>query len=261
MDNRPIGVFDSGLGGLTVLSELISAMPNENYIYFGDNARVPYGSKSKETIIEYSRQIVSFLIRQNVKAIVIACGTASSLAYESIKKEFDVPIIDVISPTAKNLKTQSCGIIATTASIKSKVWQSQIKKYNHEAKTTSKACPLFVPVVEEGLVETKIADDVIELYLSPLKNKKIDSLVLGCTHYPLLYKKIKAYMPANTKVVNINKYCSKELKSLLTKNKMSNDRKKKPQLIAYTTDDVINFIDNSEKFCNITFDKVMKAKL
>ena len=142
MDKRPIGVFDSGFGGLTVLSELTKVLPNENYIYFGDTARVPYGSKSKDTIVKYSKEIVNFLISKNVKMIVIACGTASSLAYNELVKEFDIPIINVITPTAKSIKQKNICVIATKATIKSNVWKKEILKYNNTATITSKACPL-----------------------------------------------------------------------------------------------------------------------
>lgn len=261
MDNRPIGVFDSGLGGLTVLSELAKEFPKESFIYFGDTARVPYGSKSKQTIIEYSRQIISFLIKKNVKMIIIACGTASSLAYDTVKKEFNIPIIDVITPTVKSISTKCAGIIATSASIKSKVWKSKLQEKNPDSKIYDKACPLFVPIVEEGLINSVIAENAIDLYLKPLKSKNIDTLILGCTHYPLLYDKIKSYMPAKTKIININKYCAKETKKQLEKKSLTAGKSNKQKLIAYTTDDVKNFNDNSKKFCSIKFDKVEKALL
>ena len=261
MDNRPIGVFDSGLGGLTVLSELAKLMPNENFIYFGDTARVPYGSKSKNTIIEYSRQIVSFLIKQNVKMVVIACGTASSLAYETIKSEFNIPIIDVILPTANNLSTKCAGIIATNASIKSGVWKNKLKTKNPSAKIYEKACPLFVPIVEERLINSKLADDAIELYLSQIKKRNIDALILGCTHYPLLYEKIKSYLPATTRIININSFCAKKVKKVLEAKSLNAKKTNKQKMIAFTTDDVKNFKDNSKKFCNIEFTKVEKAIL
>lgn len=260
MDKRPIGVFDSGLGGLTVLSELKKVMPNESFIYFGDTARVPYGSKSKQTIIEYSKEIVNFLIKQDVKMIIIACGTASSLAYEELKNEFNIPIIDVISPTANNLRSSDIGIIATKASIKSNVWKEQLLLHNKKSNIYTKACPLFVPIVEEGLTNSNIADDAINLYLQSFKSKKIKHLILGCTHYPLLEKKIKEYMTSKVEVININKYCSKEAKEYLKENRMLNASKNSSFNIAYTTDDVKIFKENLKYFCDFKFDKVLKAK-
>ena len=258
MDKRPIGVFDSGLGGLTVLSELKEILPNENFIYFGDNARVPYGSKSKETIIKYSKEIVSFLIKQDVKLIVIACGTASSLAYNELIKEYNIPIINVISPTAKNLTGKNIGIIATKATIKSKAWEKNILKFHDNIKIYSKACPLFVPIVEEGLVNSKILDDTVELYLKDFKNKELDSLILGCTHYPILIKKIKSFMPQKTKIININTACAKEVLKTLKSNNILNSSSK-TSLIAYTTDNISDFKKNSKTFCNIEFDDIRKA--
>ncbi len=261
MNNQPIGLFDSGLGGLTVLSELKRIMPNENYIYFGDTARVPYGSKSKETIIEYSRQIIKFLISKNVKLIIIACGTASSLAFDTVKKEFDIPIINVISPTAKSIKSSNIGVIATNATIKSGAWKREIQKSHPESKVISKACPLFVPIVEEGLVNSKLADEAIELYLRSFKNNKTDSLVLGCTHYPILINKINSYFEKKIKLININQACAKETYSYLKKKKDLKSNSKNSYTYAYTTDSVSSFKKNANIFCNCTFDKVEKIKV
>jgi glutamate racemase len=260
MNNNSIGLFDSGLGGLTVLSEIKSILPNENYIYFGDTARVPYGSKSKETIIEYSRQIISFLISKGVKLIVIACGTASSLAFDTVKDEFDVPIINVITPTAKSIKSSRIGVIATSATIKSNAWKKEILKYNSTAHVTSKACPLFVPIVEEGLVNTQVASDAINLYLKSYKNN-VDSLVLGCTHYPILIDKINSYFNGKIKLVNINKACAKEVYSYLKSHKLFNDSKKEGSMVAYTTDSTVTFKKNAKKFCNCSFKAIKKVSL
>ncbi len=248
-------------GGLTVLQELKKEMPNENYIYFGDNARVPYGSKSKETIIKYSKQIANFLISQNVKAIVIACGTASSLAYEELKKNYDIPIINVITPTAKKMKDKNIGVIATSATIKSKAWEKEIKKYNESANVISKACPLFVPIVEENLVDTIIADDTLDYYLKDFLNKDLDSLVLGCTHYPILYSKISNYMSNKINIININKWCQKETYNILKSKDMINASNKCPYIYAYTSDSTEDFKKKAKSFCEIDFDIVKKIKI
>ncbi len=260
MNNQPIGLFDSGLGGLTVLSELKNLMPNENYIYFGDTARVPYGSKSKETIIEYSRQIIRFLISKNVKMIIIACGTASSLAFDTVKKEFDIPIINVITPTAKSIESSNIGVVATNATIKSNAWKKEILKNHPNVKITSKACPLFVPIVEEGLANTKIADSVIDLYLKDFSKSKIDSLILGCTHYPILAKKINKYFQGKVNLININKACAKEALSSLKKKSQLNTQSGKNYTYAYTTDSTLSFKKNAKLFCNCTFDKISQIK-
>lgn len=247
-------------GGLTVLSELKRAMPNENYIYFGDTARVPYGSKSKDTIIEYSRQIVKFLISKGVKIIVIACGTASSLAFETISNEFDVPIINVITPSSKIIKDKKIGVIATKATIKSGAWKKEILKHNKKASITSKSCPLFVPIVEEGLANSRIADDVISLYLNTFKKQKIDSLVLGCTHYPILHSKINNFFEKKVKLININKACAKEAKKYLSSHKLLNFSKGAKYTYAYTSDSAANFKSNAKTFCDNEFDKVQKIR-
>lgn len=261
MDNRPIGIFDSGLGGLTVLQEYINQMPNEDYIYFGDNARVPYGPKSKETIIEYSRQIVRFLISQNVKLIVIACGTASANAFETLKNEFDIPIQTVIEPTAKAIKDKKVGIIATKATITSKAWENAIHKYNPECETTSKACPLFVPIVEENLINTEIAKLAVKMYLQEFIEKDIENLILGCTHYPILINDIKDFLPQKTKITNVNIYSALETKKFLEDNHLLNLSKKLPERFAYTTDNIDSFNDAAKRFCNIYFHKIEKVIL
>ena len=218
MDNRPIGIFDSGVGGLTVLKEYLEILPNEKYIYFGDTARLPYGSKSKDTIVEYSKQIVDFLISKNVKLIVTACGTVSSLAYEELTKKYDIPIINIISPTAKKITDTNVGIIATKATINSKAWENEIHKYHPNVNTYAKACPLFVPIVEEGFANTEIASLVIKEYLSFFKDTNITSLILGCTHYPILNECIKNELGDNIKIINAGYYSAIYAKDFLKQN-------------------------------------------
>ncbi len=192
-----IGVFDSGVGGLTVHREIMRQLPNENVVYFGDTARVPYGSKSKNNIIRFSRQIIRFLKTKNVKAIVIACNTASALALETVKEEFDIPIIGVIVPGARaavrETKNGQIGVLGTEATIKSETYTKEIRKLMPEAEVIGKPCPLFVPLVEEGFAKHKITEEVIDIYLSDMRKSEIDTLILGCTHYPLLRSRIMAY--------------------------------------------------------------------
>ncbi|MBO5142409.1 MAG: glutamate racemase [Clostridia bacterium] len=261
MDNRPIGIFDSGLGGLTVLQEFIKQMPNEDYIYFGDNARVPYGSKSKETIIEYSSQIVKFLISQNVKMIVIACGTASANAFDTLQAEFNIPIKTVIEPTAKAIKDKNIGVIATKATINSQAWENAIYKYNSECQIYSKACPLFVPIVEEGLTNTEISKLTIQMYLSEFIDKNIDNLILGCTHYPILANELRSFLPDNIKITNVNVYSALDTKDFLEENNMLNFSRKLPEVFAYTTDNVESFESAAKTFCDIDFHKIEKTIL
>ncbi len=217
--NSAIGVFDSGVGGLTVVREILRRLPNENVVYFGDTARVPYGSKSKNTVVKYSRQIARFLLTKNVKAIVIACNTASALALDELSRELPIPVIGVVKAGAQmavNItETKNVGIIGTEATIKSGIYSEYIRSLSKEITVVSKACPLFCPLVEEGLLEDRITDDMVERYLSELKAYDVDSLVLGCTHYPLLWNPIKRYMGPAVKLINPAYETAKELKQML----------------------------------------------
>ena len=214
--NAPVGVFDSGVGGLTVAREIMRHLPNENIVYFGDTARVPYGSKSKDNIIRYSRQIVNFLKTQGVKAIVIACNTASALALDVVSAENDIPIIGVIEPGARAAlgmtQSKKIGVIGTEATIRSQMYDKIIKSVDEEAEVIGKACPLFVPLVEEGWIYDSVTVEVAERYLSELKGYGIDTLVLGCTHYPLLRSTIGEVMGEQVTLVNPAYETARELK-------------------------------------------------
>lgn len=205
-DNSPIGVFDSGVGGLTVAREILRQHPNESIVYFGDTARVPYGSKSKETIIRYSRQIVSFLKTKRVKAIVVACNTASAFALDTIEQETDIPMIGVVKPGAKvavsNTLNKRVGIIGTEGTIKSELYTKYIKSIDSDITVFGKACPLFVPLVEEGMLHDSVTDEMAARYLSDLKKENIDCLILGCTHYPLLRSTVGKVMGEKVNLVN-----------------------------------------------------------
>ena len=183
--NSPIGVFDSGIGGLTVAREIIRQIPDEPIVYFGDTARLPYGSKSRDTIIRYSRQIIRFLKTQNVKAIVIACNTASAYALETVEKETDVPIIGVVRSgshmAAQVTRNGRIGVIGTAGTIKSGIYGDTIRRYRPDAEVFGKACPLFVPLVEEGLWHDSVTEEIASRYVAELKGKFIDTLVMGCT--------------------------------------------------------------------------------
>lgn len=187
---KPIGVFDSGIGGLTVVKRIASSLPEENIVYFGDTARVPYGSKSNDTVIEYSLEDAKFLMQKNVKAIVVACNTASSVAIEVLKNAFDVPIIGMIEPGAQSAvfstKNKRIGVIGTRATITNRAYSNKIKELNPEIEVYETACPLFVPLAEEGWINHKATYEIAEEYLKELREKEIDTLVLGCTHYPIL---------------------------------------------------------------------------
>lgn len=261
MDNRPIGIFDSGLGGLTVLKEYLKELPNENYIYFGDNARVPYGSKSQETIIQYAREIVSFLIQKDVKMIIIACGTASANAFETLKSEFSIPIQTVIEPTAMQIKENKVGVIATKSTIASKAWEKAIHHYHPDCQVYSKACPLFVPIVEENLTNTEISKLVISTYLQEFITWQVESLILGCTHYPLLQSEIQNFLPSTIKLINVNIATVEETKQYLAQHDALCMDRKTPEIFAYTTDCPEIFQKSAEDLFSISFHKIEKVVL
>ena len=225
--NAPIGVFDSGVGGLTVVKEIMNQIPGESICYFGDTARVPYGSKSKATIIGYTRQIVHFLMGKGVKAIVIACNTASAFALETVSKEIDIPIIGVIkagaSMAANTTKNGRIGVIATEGTIRSKIYNEYLSATNPDVQVFGKACPLFVPLVEEGWLDDPITYEVAKRYISELKEYDIDTLVLGCTHYPLLRNTLKQVVGEEVSLVNPALETAKSLKQLLMEQGLMNN--------------------------------------
>lgn len=246
--NAPIGVFDSGIGGLTVMKEIMHQIPDEKIIYFGDTARVPYGSKSRETVTKFSRQIVHFLESQHVKAIVVACNTASAYALDELERETEVPIIGVVKPGARVAsevtKNGKIGVIATAATISSAIYSSYIKKKKPDVEVIERACPLFVPLVEEGLWRDPVTDEIARRYLAELIDIDIDTLVLGCTHYPLIRETIGRIMGERVTLVNPAYETARELKELLQREELL--RKVRPAL----GDNQYQFYvsDASEKF-------------
>ena len=227
MKTAPIGIFDSGVGGLTVMREVVKQLPNEKIVYFGDTARVPYGSKSAKTIIHFSEQIIRFLKTKEVKAIVIACNTASALSLDAVRDEFDIPIIGVVVPGARAAVSMSenkkVGVIGTEATVLSGMYTKVIHSMEPDMQVKEKACPLFVPLVEEGLRDHKVMGEIIEYYLESLKESDIDSIILGCTHYPLIRHSISRYLGESIKIVNPAYEAAKDLKSLLEEKDIAND--------------------------------------
>ena len=215
----PVGVFDSGVGGLTVAREIMRQLPNEKIVYFGDTARVPYGSKSKNTIIKYSKQIIRFLKTKGVKAIVVACNTASAMALEEIQPETDIPILGVIKPGAKTAvektKNKRIGIIGTEATIRSNIYKDIICEKDGSVTVVGKPCPLFVPLVEEGWIKDPVTREVAKRYLDYFRQEDIDTLVLGCTHYPLLRNTIGEVMGESVTLVNPAYETAVSLRALL----------------------------------------------
>jgi glutamate racemase len=219
---KPIGVFDSGVGGLTVVRELIRQLPSEDIVYFGDTARVPYGIKSKETVIRFSIENILFLLKENVKLICVACNTASSFALPVILNHFRVPIVGVIGPGAKEAvyatKNKRVGVIGTRGTIKSRTYEAELKRLNPKIKVTAVACPLLVPFVEEGWLSGKVVREVAAEYLEPLKEARVDTVILGCTHYPLLRPVIKEIMGDKVTLIDSAKQVAMEVKQILSDN-------------------------------------------
>ena len=205
-DPRPIGVFDSGIGGLTTVRELFQRLPRESVVYFGDTARLPWGNKSKETVTRFSVEIASFLVRQHVKCVVVACNTASSHALDTLRERFDLPVIGVIEPAARAAVAASprgrIGVVGTLATVGSNSYADAIARLAPSATVLQRACPLFVPLVEEGWLDHAVTHLVAQEYLAELKTANLDSLILGCTHYPMLAPLLRTAMGASVKLVD-----------------------------------------------------------
>jgi len=223
--NSAIGVFDSGLGGLTVVKELMKELPCENIVYFGDTARVPYGTKSKESIIRFSKENTDILLTKDVKMVVVACNSSSSYAMPMLKRNYEIPILGVIVPGAEKAarltRNNRIGVIATSATIKSGQYTKNILKYNRNAHVISQACALFVPLVEEGWFNEEATKQIARTYLDGLKKEKVDTLILGCTHYPLLRKVIQDTMGESVLLVDSAKEIAERVRMILAEKDMT----------------------------------------
>ena len=228
MDKRPIGIFDSGVGGLTVLAEIRRALPDENIIYLGDTLNFPYGNRSKEEIVEFSINNVKILIEKGVKLIIIACGTATSQALEILKEKFDMPIIGIIEPTVEYVKEQGykeIGVIATEGTIRSGAWENKLKDEISEIKVTNKACPMLATIAEEGRAQSDEGKKVIKEYMKPFKEKNINKIILGCTHYPIYEKIIRKELEYDVELINTGVTVAKYLKKYLKINDLEANEK------------------------------------
>ena len=250
MDKRPIGLFDSGIGGLSVLKELMKKLPNEDFIYLGDTKNFPYGNRSKESIIELARNNIKFLISKNVKLIIIACGTVTSQAFDIVKNEYNIPIIGIIDPTIdylkeNHLKNETIGVIATNGTIKSGVWEKKIKSNLKDVKVISEKAPLLAVMAESGWTNNKVAEYTIKEYMKIFK--KVDKLILGCTHYPFFTKLIKKEIP-KANIINTGIIVAKYTKNYLINNNLCNDGT--GSFIIYLTDKEDDFKTIGETFLN-----------
>lgn len=258
MNNRSIGVFDSGVGGLTAVKQIMKLLPNENIIYFGDTGRVPYGTRSRETIVKYTRNDIRFLQSFDVKMIVIACGTASSASLPHIKSEFDVPIIGVVDAAVKAAvdatKNKKIGVIGTQGTINSGSYERLIKESDNSIQTFARACPLFVPLVENGHFDTKVTQLVVEEYLEEIKKADVDTLILGCTHYPLLKKVIGEYMGKDVTLIDPGAEAAKHLQAIITEDMQHDLSKDDEQYRYFVSDNPSGFEDIASTFLETKID-------
>ncbi|MFA5092889.1 MAG: glutamate racemase [Candidatus Omnitrophota bacterium] len=257
-----IGIFDSGVGGLTVAKEIIRQLPNENIVYFGDTARVPYGIKSRQTVIRFSIENILFLLKQDVKLICVACNTASSFALPVIKNHFRAPIIGVITPGVREAvyasQNKRIGVIGTKGTVKSRTYENEIKLLDPKAKVTAVACPLFVPFVEEGWLTGEVVLSVARTYLKPLKDAKVDTVILGCTHYPLLKPVIQEVLGKNVTLIDSAKQVAFEIKKILASEDMIN-RGKGGKHKFYVSDNPEWFSSLAQRFMGRKLSNVKKV--
>jgi glutamate racemase len=269
LNGKPIGIFDSGVGGLTVFSEIRKRFPAEDLIYFGDTARVPYGPKSKNTIVDYSVQNTRFLAGFQVKLIIVACNTSSAVAIDLLREQFSLPIIGVLEPGAEKAvaasKSGRIGIIGTEGTINSSAYPKEIKKLNPSAATYSQSCPLFVPLVEEGWQDHPVAFEIVKEYLAPLLAEKIDTLVLGCTHYPILKKMIKRVVGNDIALIDSAETISEYLENYLrlqdnNPEAKSPDRQKGKDYF-YVSDNEKKFKDIASRILQENIENLVRVKL
>ena len=249
---KAIGIFDSGVGGLTVLKEVVRALPQEDTIYLGDTARVPYGTKSPETVVRYSRQIARYLLQRDIKLLVVACNTASAVALAALQQEFSIPIVGVIEPGARAAadatRSGKVGVIGTAATVASSAYTKAIKRINPDIEVISRACPLFVPLAEEGWVDNEVARLTAKSYLGDLKQHGVDTLVLGCTHYPILKSVIAEVMGPGVTLVDSAEQTALTVARILSEQELLRPKGEQGNHHYYVTDIPAGFIRVGNRF-------------
>lgn len=264
--DQAIGVFDSGLGGLTVVRELMKQLPGEDIVYYGDLARLPYGIKSRDQIIRFSCENSGFLLGHYVKALVVACNSSASVSMPVLKRRFPLTIVDVIEPAARKAVryslTKRVGVIGTQATIRSRSYERALKRIDPRVKVFTQACPLFVPLVEEGWLEGKITDQIVGHYLKEIARHKIDTLILGCTHYPLLRKAIQKFMGPHVVLVDSAGPTVYHLHETLSAMRLLADRNKPGRLRVFVSDMPRNFVSVGQQFlgCRLSRVRVVPIK-
>jgi glutamate racemase len=261
---KPIGVFDSGIGGLTVVHALHQRLPHENIVYFGDTARVPYGPKSPQVVREYAAQDVDFLVSQDVKMVVIACNTVSSVALDVVQKHAKVPVVGVIMPgaeaAAKASSLRRIGVIGTRATVNSNAYANALRQCDNAIQVFSRECPLFVPLAEEGWTDHAVTHLVAKEYLFPLKLEKIDTLILGCTHYPILKDAIQGAVGREVRLIDSGEAAALQVEHLLTLNQLRNASTERAHLKFYVSDIPAKFAEVGERFLGEKMGRVYRAE-
>jgi len=264
MNAQSIGVFDSGIGGLTVVRSLIERLPNENIVYFGDTARVPYGPKSAQTIREYAAQDTDFLLKYDVKMIIVACNTVSAVALDVVQKHAKVPVLGVILPgtsmAVAATRKKRVGVIGTLTTIASNAYTNAIRQLDKSLAVVSRACPLFVPLVEEGWIDHPVTAMIAKEYLFPLKLEKVDTLILGCTHYPLLKNTIRSVMGDGLTLIDSGEAAAAEADTLLTERVLRNPSKHAGNVQFFLSDMPHKFAEIGERFLGRKLGKVRKVE-
>ena len=259
-DSRPIGVFDSGIGGLTVVKALRDLLPNENIFYLGDTARVPYGPKSPETVQRYAVELAGMLMGRNAKVLVVACNTVSSVALPLLTQKFSVPVIGVIEPGARAAlqvtRNRHIGVIGTRATIRSGAYERALRAADNNVRVSSRPCPLLVPLIEEGLLDDDVTDRVIMRYLEPMLADGIDTLVLGCTHYPLLTGAIARALNRQIRLVDSAKNCARAVEETLNRESLRAESSNRGELRVALTDAADNFLNVARDALQLHFGEI-----
>jgi glutamate racemase len=262
IDSPSIGIFDSGFGGLTIMKSLVEMLPEESIIYFGDSARAPYGDRSSKEIVKFSLQAADFLAQKKIKILVIACNTVCAFAAKIVEKRLKIPVFEIITPSYKaalrNCPGHNIGVLGTKATIRSKVYKKLIEKADSKAKVFSLSCPLFVPLLEEGHFDDKLAYQLAELYLKPLIKKKLDTLLLACTHYPLMKETIQKVIGKDVKIVDPSSACSNEILEFLKKQNLKAPLTNIAKYEFYTSGETEKFRNMAEIFLGKKIDNVIK---
>jgi glutamate racemase len=262
----PIGIFDSGVGGLTVVRQIHKVLPHEDIVYLGDTARVPYGTKSPGTVVRFSCEDTAFLLQQNVKAVVVACNTASAWALPTLEKKFKVPIFGVIVPGVRAAieasRNRRIGVIATSATICSKAYSNGLLARCETAKVFALACPLLVPLVEEGWTRHQVTESVLREYLAPLRRHRIDTLVLGCTHYPLLKPAIRAVVGKGVTLIDSAESCARYVRERLEQIGLRSAKRRRAGAIQpFVTDETDRFSEVAKRFLGVPCEPARKVDL